>query len=169
MMSLDIETALDDRGLYTRELTVASTADVSTDRLQQYSPANVYELVDLLPFVDLIIGFNIDTFDLPVLSQYARRPLHEACATFDLYRDLIARTGQTDIKFDDLALGTLGKALPQHGGNLANLGQTRKLFQHSANGVIEINAIYRFGAINRYVSWISPQGDIHEVPVQWTL
>ncbi len=169
MIALDIETALDDRGFYTRELTVASTAEVTSDRLKQYSPATIYDLVDQLPFQDLIIGFNIDTFDLPVLSQYASRPLAETCRTLDLYHDLAQLTGQTDIKFDDLARGTLGKVLPQHGGNLANLGQTRKLFQHSANGVLELNAIYRFGAVNRYVTWIAPSGEYHETPVNWNL
>ena len=171
MIALDIETELDARGFYSRNLTVASAADTHSGALRQYSPASVYELIDQLPYVDRILGYNLVSFDLPVLSLYSgwAAPLNDICKTFDLYREMTRLTGRRDISLDDLARGTLGAALPQHGGRLASLGQTRRLYQHSANGVIEINAIYRFGLANRFLRWMGPLGQLYETTVDWAM
>ena len=171
MIALDIETELDARGFYSRNLTVASVADTHSGALRQYSPASVYELIDRLPYVDRILGYNLVSFDLPVLSLYSgwAAPLNDICKAFDLYREMTRLTGRRDISLDDLARGTLGKALPQHGAMLASLGQTRTLFQYSANGVLEINAIYRFGAANHFVRWTDKARQLHETSVDWVL
>jgi hypothetical protein len=170
MIALDIETeiAARGRGFETRRLTVATIIDLDTGHLRQYTPDTVYELVYQLPSLGTLIGFNIIAFDLPVLTAAARapRPLTETCRTFDLYRDLVRRAGHRAIRLDDVALGTLGRALPQHGGDLAQLGQTRRLFERSANGTIEIAAIYNFGVNNRYVRWMR-DGAQYEVAVDW--
>lgn len=168
MLALDIETEIDGTGLAARRLTVATTVDMDTGRVRQFTPDTVVDLVQQLPSAGTLIGFNIVAFDLPVLTAAARlrRPLTETCRTFDLYRDLVRRTGVKAIKLDDVALGTLGRALPQHGGDLARLGQMRRLFEHSANGTLEIAAIYRFGVNNRYVRWMRDR--LHEVGVNWT-
>ncbi|HEY3289321.1 MAG TPA: hypothetical protein VGK87_04260 [Anaerolineae bacterium] len=167
MIALDIETERDARGFYTRSLTVATIVDVNTGRLAQYSPETVGELAYQLPYLGTVIGYNIVAFDLPVISETANtpRPLSEICRTFDLYLDLARRTGVRAIRLDELALGTLGRALPQHGGDLARLGQTRQLYQRSANGTVEIAAIYNFGVLNRFVRWVRTA--LHEVNVDW--
>ena len=166
MIALDIETELNDQGMYTRNLTVASIVDIASGAIRQFSPDTVTELVYMLPYIGWIVTFNGDSFDLSVLSQYAPRPLKDTCQSFDMYRDLARRSAQKKIKMDDLSLGTLGHALPQHGENLAALGQTKKLWQRSANGTVELAEVYKFGVLNRYVT-INRKTVLQDIAVDW--
>lgn len=167
MIALDIETEMDDRGFYTRKLTVASIIDLHTRHISQFSPDTITELVYFLPYAGRVITFNGTTFDLPVLSQYAPRPLIDTVDSFDMYRDLASRSTIKKIKMDDVSLGTLGHALPQHGEDLAAMGQIKALWQRSANGTIELSQIYNFGVINRYIT-VSQQHNTFDIAVDWT-
>src|SRR5690242_503821 len=169
MIALDIETEIDPRRPSAQRLTVASTIDIDTGHLVQFSEDTVFELVSLLTVSDRVIGYNVLSFDLRVLSDYAGFDLTQLATAFDLYRDLYRRTGRNDISLDELARGTLNRALPQHGGDLYALGQLRTLRENSANGTREIAAIYRFGRANQFVAWLNDKdGQLYEIPVLWT-
>lgn len=168
MITLDIETTPDPRRPSGMRMTIASSTDVHTLRTYQYTEDTIGMILDQLDGHDLVIGYNIVSFDLRVLSDYARRDLTQLHNVLDLYRDLIERTGQRDISLDELAQGTLGRAERQHGGDLYKTGQFRLLREVSRNGAWEIAKIYRAGQRNSYVSWIQEEtGFVFEIPVSW--
>ncbi len=168
MFAFDIETVSDPRRPSGQRMTCASLVDVDTGRLRQFDECTVLDLIALLR-AERIVGYNIVSFDLRILSDYARRDLTSLPRALDLYRDLWRRTGRNDISLDELAAGTLGHARQSPGGDLYSLGQMRQLLANSANGTRETAAIYRFGLRYQFVRWVdSLHGLPHEVPVNWT-
>ena len=167
MLAFDIETQIDPLRPSSQRLTCASLVEVETGRLRQFDESTTLDLISVL-LAERVIGFNIISFDLRVMSDYARRDLTPLPQAFDIYRDLWQRTGRNDISLDELAAGTLGRVEPSHGSDLYALGQIKQLRASSANGTREIAAIYRFGLRNQFVRWIDiSRGFTHEIPVNW--
>jgi hypothetical protein len=174
MITLDIETTPDPRRPSGQRLTVCSTVDIYSGHLRQFDESTIGDLLSRLPGYERVITYNGISFDLRVLSDYIGQDLTQLVNVFDLYRDLCDRTGRRDISLDELALGSLGKALQQHGiadsgENLYKSGQFRQLKTNSANGAREERLVYLFGQRNCFVLWRPKEsGQILTIPVTWS-
>jgi len=67
----------------------------------------------LLKRIDLIIGFNINHFDLPVLKKYLSVDLSKI-PTLDIMTEVVNMTGHR-VSLDDLVINTLGKRKSANG------------------------------------------------------
>ena len=166
-LAFDIETQIDLRRPSGQRLTCASLVEVETGRLRQFDESTALDLISTL-LAERVIGYNIVSFDLRVMSDYIRRDLTLLPQIFDIYRDLQQRSGRNDISLDELSAGTLGHVEPSHGGDLYALGQIKQLRTISASGTREIAALYRFGLKHQFVRWIEhDRGLTHEIAVDW--
>ena len=68
---------------------------------------------NLLKRTDLIIGFNINHFDLPVLKKYLSIDLSKI-PTLDIMDEVVNTTGHR-VSLDDLVINTLGKRKSANG------------------------------------------------------
>lgn len=168
MIAFDIETRRDPKHASGQALTIASAVDMHTMRVRQYDESTIGELLNIFDSHDRVVGYNIISFDLRVLSDYTRQDLTQITNAFDIYRDLCDRAGRRDISLDELSAGTLGRVEPSHGEDLWRNGEMRLLKRVSANGAWETARIYRFGQRNQYVRFLDADtGFVSEIPVLW--
>jgi hypothetical protein len=93
---------------------------------------------------DLLVGFNSEGFDVPVMEGLAHRRLRLR-RHFDIYSALAAacasrgiRTGKGDLTLDRISKQNLGRGKIEHGGNakeLARTGRYGKLFRYCGDDV----------------------------------
>ena len=77
------------------------------DRYEAYLESELSRLVPLLEHAELVIGFNINRFDFPVLQPYLPFPASQI-PTLDLLDEVVKHLGHR-VSLDSLAQATLGK------------------------------------------------------------
>ena len=92
---------------------VISIYDSSTDKYSSFTFDQIKELWAILERADLIIGFNTNGFDLPVLNHYYSGDLTKL-PSLDIL-DEVKNTLGRRIKLDTIAEATLGRKKIGHG------------------------------------------------------
>jgi len=90
-----------------QELTVIAIHDSETDEYTSYSREELPRLWPILERADLLIGFNSDTFDIPLLNRYYPGDL-TTMRSLDLLSEVAKALGRR-IRLQSLAQATLGK------------------------------------------------------------
>jgi len=88
-------------------LSVAVLYDETKGTFHVFREEEVPALIDQLRSYDLVIGFNIEHFDLEVLQAYSPKPLHDI-PTFDLLEAIREQLGFR-LSLDHLGEKTLGR------------------------------------------------------------
>ncbi|TSC85527.1 MAG: DEAD/DEAH box helicase domain-containing protein [Parcubacteria group bacterium Gr01-1014_8] len=110
IVTFDIETI----GGFTRgvwnisdlEMTICCTHDSATDEYDSFLKDDLPRLWKLLERTDVLVGFNSDHFDIPVLNKYYPGDLTKM-RSIDLLSEVSASLGRR-VKLDSIAAGTLG-------------------------------------------------------------
>jgi hypothetical protein len=110
-ITFDIETANAfptlSRSDYSRmEVSVVGIHDSDTGKLTSYVQEEFNQLWPILERADLLIGFNSDSFDIPILNRYYPGDLTKI-ASLDLLTEVYNVLGRR-IRLQSLAEGTLG-------------------------------------------------------------
>ena len=87
------------------ELTICCTYDSKTDSYDSFLKEDLSRLWKLLEETDLLIGYNSDHFDIPVLNKYYPGDLAKM-RSLDLLKEVQSVLGRR-IKLDMIAEGTL--------------------------------------------------------------
>ncbi len=87
--------------------------DSSDDSYRSFVKEELRELWPILERADLLIGFNTEHFDLPILAKYYTGDLSRI-KSVDLLKEVRASLGRR-LKLDTLAEATLGKKKIGHG------------------------------------------------------
>ena len=137
-------------------LSVAGVFSYSDNAFKTFTESEMPLFEDLLRKTNLIIGFNIDHFDLPVLQKYLSVDLGKI-PTFDIMNEVVSKMGHR-VSLDDLVSNTLGKRKSANGlmavqywreGRIDELKKyclddvrlTRDLYEHGLkNGEIKFTA-----------------------------
>ena len=137
-------------------LSVAGVFSYADNSFSTFTEHEMPRFEDLLKKTDLIIGFNIDHFDLPVLQKYLPIDLNKI-PTLDIMNEVISKMGHR-VSLDDLVSNTLGKRKSANGlmavqywreGRIDELKKyclddvrlTRDLYEHGLkNGEIKFTA-----------------------------
>ena len=119
ILTFDIETAnwfTETGGSDPSTLTIAvvGTHDSVTDQYDCFLEADFPRLWKLLEEVDLLVGFNSDHFDIPLLNKYYPGDLTKI-KSVDLLKEVHEKLGRR-VRLDAIAEGTLGKNKSGHGG-----------------------------------------------------
>lgn len=109
VITFDIETAGAMRGSFDPtdlELTICCIHDSATGELDSFLKEDLPRLWQVLETADMIVGYNSDHFDIPVLNKYYPGDLTQL-KSLDLMKEVQAVIGRR-IKLDSIAAGTLG-------------------------------------------------------------
>lgn len=110
-VTFDIETANAfptlSRGDYSRmEISVVGIHDSDTGELTSYTKEEFSQLWPIIERADMLIGFNSDSFDIPILNRYYPGDLTKI-RSLDLLTEVYNVLGRR-IRLQSLAEGTLG-------------------------------------------------------------
>lgn len=115
-ITLDIETEGDFRGngdFSNLELTICAIHDSSTNEYKSFLKDELSQLWPILERADLLVGYNTDHFDLPILGKYYAGNLG-AIKSIDLLKEVKQVLGRR-LRLDSIAEATLGKKKSGHG------------------------------------------------------
>ncbi len=90
------------------DLAVVCIHDSETDLYTHYFKENLHELWPIIEKADLLIGFNSNHFDIPLLDKYYAGNLFEI-KSLDILARIHASEFGRRIKLDDIAQATLGQ------------------------------------------------------------
>lgn len=94
-------------------LSVVCIHDSLTDSYSSYMEEDLKKLWPILEKTDMLVGYNSDHFDIPLLNKYYPGDLSKI-KSLDLLKEIRASLGRR-IKLDDVAEATLGKNKTGHG------------------------------------------------------
>lgn len=94
-------------------LSVICVHDSETDQYTTYLQEELSELWPLIEKADMLIGYNSDHFDIPLLNKYYPGDLTRI-KSLDILKEIKNSLGRR-IKLDSVAEGTLGKKKIGHG------------------------------------------------------
>ena len=116
-ITLDIETAGSFSGPMPDpielELTIACIHDSKTNQFDSFLKEELPRLWPMLEHADLIIGYNSDHFDIPILNKYYTGDLTQV-PSIDLLKEVKNVLGRR-LKLDNIAEATLGKKKSSNG------------------------------------------------------
>jgi DEAD/DEAH box helicase domain-containing protein len=148
-------------------MSVGVVYDALTGTFRHYREEQVQELITDLLAADVVVGFNIDGFDLKVLSGYSE--FASRIRTFDLLSD-IRQTLGFRLSLDHLGQHTLGRPKTAEGlqaiawfaaGNWTDL-------EAYCQADVEITRdLFKFGRQFHYLLY-ERQGQVLKLPVAWS-
>ena len=94
-------------------LSIAGVYSYANNSFLTFTESELPAFENLLKRTDLIIGFNINHFDLPVLQKYLSIDLSKI-PTLDIMDEVVNTTGHR-VSLDDLVINTLGKRKSANG------------------------------------------------------
>lgn len=95
------------------DISLVGVYDSETNTYSSYLLEDLSKLWPILERADMLIGFNSDHFDIPVLNKYYPGDLTKI-KSLDILREIKDSCGRR-MKLDQLAEGTLGKKKSGHG------------------------------------------------------
>src|SRR5882724_11473282 len=95
------------------EVTVVGVYDSDTKKLTGYYKEDLPKLWPVLESADIIVGYNSDHFDIPILNKYYAGDLAKF-KSVDLLKEIKNVLGRR-LKLDGIAEATLGKNKSGHG------------------------------------------------------
>lgn len=95
-------------------IAIVCTHDSQTGAYDSFLVEELPRLWQMLETTDILVGFNSDHFDIPLLNRYYPGDLTKI-KSVDLLKEIYDSLGRR-IKLDSVAEGTLGKKKSGHGG-----------------------------------------------------
>ncbi len=148
-------------------ISVVGLYDYATDTSHAYLESEFSELYKILENCSYIIGYNIVSFDLPVLQAYYYGDVTQF-KTFDLLDDIRMKLGRR-LALNDLAKATLNKGKSGHGLQAIELYKQNKfdeLSRYCLDDVQITKELFESGIANREVYYLNETGKA-TIHVSW--
>lgn len=148
-------------------ISVACAYDYSTDSFNLYEENELSQLFKLLEAASLIVGYNIDGFDLPVLQAYYPGDVKQF-KTFDLLTDIKNKLGRK-LPLDNCAQSTLNKGKSGHGLRAIQLyreGKIEELKNYCKDDVVITKELFEYGVKNGCIYYLDIT-EKKEIRVSW--
>jgi len=171
---LDVETQrgfneVDRKKLHLLKVSVACAYDSGADSYFSFEEREMLKFEELLKTADLLVGFNIQDFDLEVLAPYLVTPV-KSLPVFDILVEFEKIRGHR-ISLQSVAQATLGASKSGSGWDAIKLyreGRMDELKKYCLDDVRLTKEIFEHGVRNGKISFISNRDyQAHEVPVRW--
>ena len=135
-------------------LSVVCIHDSETDAYSSYLEEDLGKLWPILEKTDMLIGYNSDHFDIPLLNKYYPGDLSKI-KSLDLLKEIRQSLGHR-IKLDDVAEATLGKNKTA-GGLQAVVwwrnGEKDKVIKYCLEDVKITKELYEYALKNKHVKY----------------
>lgn len=141
--------------------------DYKTSELSSYLENELSKLFPILENASMIIGFNIVSFDLPVLSSYYPGTTTQF-KTFDILDDIKRILGRR-LALNDILKATLNKKKSGHGLDAINLfkeGKIDDLKSYCLDDVSLTREIFEYGVKEGKISYLGATGKLF-ITVDW--
>jgi DEAD/DEAH box helicase domain-containing protein len=150
-------------------LSVGVVYDSQDNRYHHYREADSEALIAHLKQFDLVVGFNIKSFDYGVLSGYSSFDF-DSLPTLDLLEDVFGCLGFR-LSLDHLAQKTLG--IPKSGNGLQAVqwfreGKFEPLSQYCQKDVEITKSLFEIGQEKGHLLFESKSGQLVRCPVDWS-
>jgi len=135
-------------------LSVVCIHDSETDKYSSYLEEDLGKLWPILEKTDMLIGYNSDHFDIPLLDKYYPGDLTKI-KSLDLLKEIRASLGRR-IKLDDIAEATLGKNKIGHGIEATvwwRNGEKDKVVKYCLEDVKITKEIYEYAQKHKHVKY----------------
>lgn len=173
---LDIETKKDFHevggrlGFRNLGVSVAGIYDFADNEYRAYEERELSALEDMFLATDVIIGFNSNSFDLPILQPYVARVALNTIPSIDILEDIAKYCGHR-VSLNTVAIATLNAQKIGNGMQALELyrtGKIEELKRYCLHDVRLTKEIFDFGVAHGHVAIISKDGaQKHNVPVAW--
>ena len=148
-------------------ITVAAIYDYSKKQGLVFTEKEINNLLPYLEGASYLIGYNIDSFDLPVLQSYYPGKL-SALSSFDILSDIKKIIGKR-LALNDLISVTLNKKKSGHGLMAVDYykeGRWDELKKYCLDDVLLTKELFEYGVNNGEIYYLNEVGKI-KIPVDW--
>lgn len=165
---LDIETYGNIRDMSSLIVTVASIYEYEHDTYRSFEEKELGQLWPILERADLLIGYNSQFFDIPILDKYYPGDL-----TRFPHLDLLVRIKESSgkrFKLDDVAKATLGIQKSAEGLQAIKWyeeGKMEEIKQYCEQDVKVTKELYDFGREQGTISYPTLTGEQLPLPVNF--
>jgi DEAD/DEAH box helicase domain-containing protein len=154
----------------TRELRLSAAVTYSTADgvFRHYTEDTVGDLIAELKSADLVVGFNVLSFDYEVLQAYTQEPLRKL-PTVDMLDDIHKHLGFR-VSLNNLAGATLDTAKSADGLQAVRWykeGRIQEILDYCQQDVEVTRQLYEYGQQHKYVKYQDRRYQIKKVPVRW--
>ena len=149
-------------------LSAAVTYSTADETFRHYTEDTVSDLIAELKAADLVVGFNVLSFDYEVLRAYTADPLRDL-PTVDMLDHIHRRLGFR-VSLDNLAGATLGKRKSADGLQAVRWykqGRIQEILDYCQQDVEVTRQLYEYGRQNKYVKFQDRNGRITMAPASW--
>ena len=150
-------------------VSVAVTYATADGRYHVYEEGDVPLLLDELFRAELVVGFNIRSFDYAVLGRYSDRPL-DGLPTLDLLEEVTTKAGHR-VSLENVAQATLGRGKSGEGLGAVKLFAERRMLEladYCRRDVEVTKELYEYGVRHRRVTFTDKaSGEAREIAVEW--
>lgn len=131
------------------DISLIAIHDSLTDSYSSYLEEELVKLWPILERADMLIGFNSDHFDIPLLNKYYPGDLTKI-KSLDILKEIRESYGRR-MRLDQLAEGTLGKNKSGVGGEATEwwkAGEVEKVRAYCINDVELTKELYDYALTN---------------------
>lgn len=147
------------------DLSLISIHDSETDSITSYFEEDLGRLWPIIERADVLIGFNSDHFDIPILNKYYSGDLLNI-KSLDLLAEVRKSLGRR-IGLDAIAEATLGIRKSGHGLQAIEWwrnGERDKLQKYCEQDVKVTKSVYDFAQENKYLKFRADDG-LRNIPL----
>jgi DEAD/DEAH box helicase domain-containing protein len=131
------------------DLSVVVIHDSKTDEYTSYKQDELQKLWPILEETDIIVGYNSDHFDIPLLNKYYEGDLNQI-KSLDILKEIKEQFGRR-MKLDQIAAGTFGTAKSADGLQAVRWwrnGEYEKVIKYCIDDVKITKQIYDYALKN---------------------
>ena len=128
--------------------------DYETDTYSSYLENELGKLWPIIEKADMLIGYNSDHFDIPLLNKYYPGDLTKI-KSLDIMKEIKESCGRR-IRLDSIAMGTFGKGKIGHGLEAITWwrnGEIEKIRKYCLEDVKITKELYEFASKNKKLIW----------------
>jgi DEAD/DEAH box helicase domain-containing protein len=149
-------------------LSAAVTYSTASGAFRHYTEETVADLVAELRAADLVVGFNVLSFDYEVLRHYTSDPLDDL-PTVDMLDQIYRRMGFR-LSLDSLAGATLGRSKSADGLQAVRWyreGRIQEILDYCQQDVEVTRLLYEYGQRHKHLKYRDRSYRLRQVPVSW--
>jgi DEAD/DEAH box helicase domain-containing protein len=146
------------------DISIVAIYDSTTDTFQSFTEDKLSKLWPILEQADVLIGYNSDHFDIPLLDKYYPGDLTKI-KSLDIMREIRAVIGRR-IKLDYVSAGTLGRNKISHGLEAVRWwkeGKVDEIIKYCIEDVRITKDIYDYALKNNKLLYKEGNGPIQEI------
>lgn len=148
-------------------VTVLALYDFATNAQHIFTEDNLNSVFPFLENASYVIGYNIVSFDLPVLQAYYPGNVEDFTA-FDMLDDIRSKIGRR-IGLNDVVFATLGEKKTGHGLMAIDYykeGKWDELKKYCMDDVMVTKRLFEYGVENKEIYYMNELGKV-SIPVAW--